>query len=118
MSKTTKTKLKKEKSISSIIRKEIKPLETGIDAIQEKQMNLNKIKESIDQVAESSDKIPETSACDKKDEPVARKFKKKKETWQVSDSKERHEVHTEKEKPLRKNVFTEKSQHNEENNKS
>ena len=38
--KTTKTKLKKEKTINSIIRKEIKPLETGIDAIQEKQLNL------------------------------------------------------------------------------
>lgn len=115
--KTAKTKVKRDRTISSIIKNEIKPLETGIDAIQEKQMNLNKIKESIDQVAESSDKIPDASACDKKDEPVARKFKKKKETWQVSDNKEKHEVHTEKEKPLRKNLFTEKSQHNEENPK-
>jgi len=115
--KTAKTKFKKEKSISSIIRKEIKPLETGIDAIQEKQINLTKIKESIDQVAESSDK-PDTSGCDKKDEPVARKFKKKKETWQVLDNKEKHDLHMEKEKPLRKNVFTEKFQHNQETSKS
>jgi len=112
--KTTKTKLKKEKTINSIIRKEIKPLETGIDAIQEKQLNLNKIKESIDQVAEKSDKILDASPCDKKEEPVARKLKKKKETWQVSDNKEKHDSLTEKDKSLRKNVFTEKPQHKEE----
>jgi len=108
--KNTKTKFKKEKTINSIIRKEIKPLETGIDAIQEKQIHLNKIKESIDQFSESSDKISDASPCDKKEEPVARKFKKKKETWQVSDNKEKHDANAEKDKPLRKNVFTEKSQ--------
>eukprot|EP00092_Neocalanus_flemingeri_P040939 GFUD01044577.1.p1 GENE.GFUD01044577.1~~GFUD01044577.1.p1 ORF type:complete len:952 (+),score=235.97 GFUD01044577.1:97-2952(+) len=113
--KTAKIKLKKDKAISSMIRKEIKPLETGIDAIQEKQINLNKIKESIDQVSENSDKIPDIN--ERKEEPVARKLKKKKETWQVSDNKEKHDLHAEKEKPLRKNVFTENILHNAENPK-
>merc|ERR1712013_681293 len=112
----------KEKLISNKLfkmkRKEIKPLETGIDAIQEKQINLNKIKESIDQVAEKSDKILDASPYDKKEEPVARKLKKKKETWQVSDNKEKHDLHTEKDKSLRKNIFMEKPQHKEETQKS
>ena len=116
--KTTKTKSKKEKLINSLLKKEMKPLESGIDAVQEKQSNLSKIKDSIDQVSESSDRAISGNSMDRKDEPTARKVKKKKETWQVSDSKEKYESSVEKEKPSRRNVFTEKSQPIPENTKS
>merc|ERR1711915_944283 len=49
---------------------------------------------------------------------MGRKVKKKKETWQVSDNKEKYESSVEKEKPSRRNVFTEKSQPTPENTKS
>jgi len=101
--KTAKIRLKKDKNINSLIKNELRPLETGIDALQEKQSNLNKIKQSIDEVSESNE-------INSKEDLLAKKLKKKKEAWQISDGKDKPD--SENEKILRKNVFVEKFDEN------
>ena len=92
--KATKSKIRKEKMFNSMIQNELKPLETGIDELHEKQSIL---KYSIEEVLESTeDYVKEED----KNEENFRKSRKKKETWQTTD---KAEIENE-----RKNVFIEK----------
>ena len=92
--KATKSKIRKEKMLNSMIQNELKPLETGIDELHEKQ---NILKYSIEEVLESTeDYVKEED----KNEENFRKSRKKKETWQTTD---KAEIENE-----RKNVFIEK----------
>ena len=96
--KATKSKIRKEKMLNSLIQNELKPLETGIDELHEKQNNL---KISLEDVLESTE--DNVKSTDVKDDKNVNVLKKKKETWQTNDKKER--IQTEKE---RKNHFVEK----------
>ena len=96
--KATKSKIRKEKMLNSLIQNELKPLETGIDALHEKQNNL---KISLEDVLESTeDNVKSTDAKEDKNINV---LKKKKETWQTMDKKEKNQIEKE-----RKNHFVEK----------
>ena len=81
--------------LQSLIQTELKPLESGIDELHEKQYSIEEVLESTEELA----KIDE-----KPDDIKKNQVKKKKETWQTNNVM--------KEKPLpdkgRKNIFVEK----------